>query len=109
MLADHTNLPSRQGKKKKTEKLGHDREIKRLALAFVHNQSCGTIYEFCNKYKCDRVHRSLGRLMEKDPALISILEIRNKADPSCVAAATEALVQLIPTVEPDPDISACER
>ena len=62
-----------------------------MALAFVRDQLCGTIYEFCSKYKYDRVRSSLDCLMKKDSALVNILEMKNKADPSCVAAATEAL------------------
>ena len=48
---NHVNLPSRQGKKKKTEKLGHDQEIKQLALAFFCVRSGDAIYNFCRKYK----------------------------------------------------------
>ena len=44
--------------------------------------------------------------MKKDPALVKILEMQNKVDPSCVTAVTKALDRLIPMVEPDSDTSA---
>ena len=46
--------------------------------------------------------------MKRDPALVNILETRNKtvSSSSCVAAATEALLdRLIPEVETDPETS----
>ena len=88
--------PRKRGRLHGEDATRHQHLIKELVVKLVNDVQFRSTYKFCKEESSLALRSSLDRMMKRDPALIKVMEERNRGNPVLVQAAVLALERLVP-------------